>query len=384
MTQTPSGGTAQPPFNPNDNLTDLQGKKYLEVKWRLLWIDQVCHWFKITIIKSDIRPDLPVEKETKVWNPETRKNDLIKTVYGKGWAYYEVEVEDDRGRVGQAGGSETVLDFYDYIEKANTKAVGRALALIGYGTQHAPEFDEGDRIVDAPVQTQPTQTDPPTGGGTKVKATAPVATEVKTETEKKKPITPVTPTPTPKPAPKPVIVPSPASELDEIRQTVIDTLTGNAGPYEQRAILIYWKGEGTEKTEPLSKEEEQKLLKEDAFFTVQTASKEWKTVQECQQILDTIGYWQDDKEDGHLHWTGEKILPEQQIEIVKRWGSAFGTDAIKTLKAEQFGAADTTVSNFTRGTADKMVTYLRTARKELVNGKIVPKAQEREKVTLAA
>jgi hypothetical protein len=38
------------------------------------------------------------------------------------------------------------------MEKAETGAIGRALALIGYGTQFcADELDEGDRIVDAPV-----------------------------------------------------------------------------------------------------------------------------------------------------------------------------------------------------------------------------------------
>ena len=48
-------------------------------------------------------------------------------------------------------GSESVKDFGDYLEKAETKAVGRALAMLGYGTQFAPELDEGDRIVDSPV-----------------------------------------------------------------------------------------------------------------------------------------------------------------------------------------------------------------------------------------
>jgi hypothetical protein len=32
--------------------------------------------------------------------------------------------------------------------------VGRALAMLGYGTQFAPELDEGDRIVDSPVETE--------------------------------------------------------------------------------------------------------------------------------------------------------------------------------------------------------------------------------------
>jgi hypothetical protein len=47
---------------------------------------------------------------------------------------------------------ETEADFPDYIEKAETGAIGRALAMCGYGTLQAPEFDEGERIADAPIE----------------------------------------------------------------------------------------------------------------------------------------------------------------------------------------------------------------------------------------
>ena len=46
---------------------------------------------------------------------------------------------------------ETIGDFGDFMEKAETGAVGRALALCGFGTQFATDLDEGDRIVDAPI-----------------------------------------------------------------------------------------------------------------------------------------------------------------------------------------------------------------------------------------
>jgi hypothetical protein len=42
--------------------------------------------------------------------------------------------------------------FSVYIEKAETGAIGRVLALCGYGTLQAPEFDEQDRLADAPVE----------------------------------------------------------------------------------------------------------------------------------------------------------------------------------------------------------------------------------------
>jgi hypothetical protein len=47
---------------------------------------------------------------------------------------------------------ETEAGFPDYIEKAETGAIGRALAMCRYGTLQAPEFDEQDRLADAPVE----------------------------------------------------------------------------------------------------------------------------------------------------------------------------------------------------------------------------------------
>ncbi len=51
---------------------------------------------------------------------------------------------------------ETEVGFPDYIEKAETGAIGRALAMCGYGTLQAPEFDEQDRLADAPVEKRKT------------------------------------------------------------------------------------------------------------------------------------------------------------------------------------------------------------------------------------
>lgn len=67
------------------------------------------------------------------------------------FAYFELQVTDSQGNVETGVGSETGEDFHDYIEKAYTKAYGRALAALGYGTQFAPELEEGERIADSPV-----------------------------------------------------------------------------------------------------------------------------------------------------------------------------------------------------------------------------------------
>jgi len=62
-------------------------------------------------------------------------------------------IKDSFGTViATARKKETEAGFPDYIEKAETGAIGRALAMCGYGTLQAPEFDEQDRLADAPVE----------------------------------------------------------------------------------------------------------------------------------------------------------------------------------------------------------------------------------------
>ena len=113
-------------FNPNEHLMDLKGKQYLQVMWRLVWF-------------RENKPD---------WCIDTKLEHLTDN-----HAVFSAKIYDENGIQKSAGyGSESVKDFRDFIEKAETKAVGRALAMLGYGTQFAPEMDEGERIVDSPVQ----------------------------------------------------------------------------------------------------------------------------------------------------------------------------------------------------------------------------------------
>lgn len=62
--------------------------------------------------------------------------------------------------VASAHKKETEENFGDFIEKAETGAVGRALAMAGFGTQFEPELDEGDRLADSPVATPSRNTVP--------------------------------------------------------------------------------------------------------------------------------------------------------------------------------------------------------------------------------
>ncbi len=119
---------AKPEFDPTKHLTKIQGKNYLEVKWRLVWM------------RSE-HPDWSIETEPVEINTE------------KKYVIFRATVKDETGRVIATGTkAESRNGFADYLEKAETGAVGRALALCGYGTQFAPELNEAHRIVDAPVK----------------------------------------------------------------------------------------------------------------------------------------------------------------------------------------------------------------------------------------
>jgi len=123
-------------FEPAKYLVNLNGRgEYLEVKWRLLWL-------------RTEHPDAVIE--TELVRLEERD------------AVFKARVSIPDGGSATGWGSESAGDFRDFLEKAETKAIGRALAALGYGTQfcHDHEFGVGEppvvnvgqmRIVDTPV-----------------------------------------------------------------------------------------------------------------------------------------------------------------------------------------------------------------------------------------
>jgi len=68
-------------------------------------------------------------------------------------AIFRAQIIDKEGKmISIATKQENIQNFKDFIEKAETGAIGRALALAGYGTQFTGELDEGLRLADAPVK----------------------------------------------------------------------------------------------------------------------------------------------------------------------------------------------------------------------------------------
>lgn len=107
-------------------ILNLKGKDYLMVAHRLVWF-------------REERPEWSIETEFKELTLE--------------FAIAFAKIRDEQGRViATAHKREDQKHFPDYTEKAETGAIGRALAYCGFGTQFAPELHEDERIVDAPIE----------------------------------------------------------------------------------------------------------------------------------------------------------------------------------------------------------------------------------------
>lgn len=148
-------------------LLNLKGKSYLQVAHRLQWLSDDFDSFTIDTELLTVNDEMAISKATVV-------------------------IYDQEGKVrrrASATKKETKKDFPDFIEKSETGACGRALAMIGLGTQHALsdlnelENSEGvkvDRLADSPV------TNPKSSSGVEMPKTTssfrPKATKPKTET----------------------------------------------------------------------------------------------------------------------------------------------------------------------------------------------------------
>ena len=147
-------------FDPGKHVRLLGGNEYLDVKWRIVWfrrdhpqgsIETFLMEHKVgehAVFKAEIRVPHP-DNPSKTWHPYDKA-----TPYAAEFPHEIRWIEEWDTRT-TGWGSETKQDFHDYLEKAETKAIGRALAAMGYGTASLP--DDGERIVDAPVERQPKQ-----------------------------------------------------------------------------------------------------------------------------------------------------------------------------------------------------------------------------------
>ena len=130
-------------YRPADQMIRIQGgASYLQVRDRLSWA-------------SREHPDLSIDTEL------LRLDGEIAVFRARVW-YWDKEL--GREVTGSGHGSETPRGFpAGFIEKAETVAIGRALAALRYGTNDA--LEEGGKLADSPVQRtgQPQPTNPSPG-----------------------------------------------------------------------------------------------------------------------------------------------------------------------------------------------------------------------------
>lgn len=125
-------------FNPAAHMMQFKGRDYLEVKWRLVWLRSEHPRAQVVTELVELGNGVAVFKATVTLPPQTIVPDGEVMWSGSATGY----------------GMATSDEFADYMEKAETKALGRALAVLGYGTQFTGrEIDEGT-VVDSPA-TQP-------------------------------------------------------------------------------------------------------------------------------------------------------------------------------------------------------------------------------------
>lgn len=161
--QNNNGRVEQPqyarPFNPKEHLIQIKGHNgladYLPVQWRLVWFRSVYPNGSVETEMLHFDPEREVEAVSDVWNEHKQQSEKI-VKRSTGLAIFKATVKDGLGGVGTGTKSETAANFPDFIEAAETGAIGRALASLGFGTQFAPELHEEHRIVDSPVaRSQP-------------------------------------------------------------------------------------------------------------------------------------------------------------------------------------------------------------------------------------
>jgi hypothetical protein len=145
-------------FNPNEHLIQIRSgqtsKDYLPVQWRLVWFRSLFPQGVIETQMLQLDLDRETEEEAFAWNAERRRSEKV-IKQARGFCLFHAVVKDGVGGMATGTKSEKAASFPDFIEKAETGAIGRALAALGFGTQFCgDEWEEAHRIVDAPVDRQ--------------------------------------------------------------------------------------------------------------------------------------------------------------------------------------------------------------------------------------
>lgn len=119
-------------FDAERRLTTVSGNPYLAVKYRVQWLRSQA-------------PDSWIETEMLVRTPEFA---LFRAVVTR-------IIDGTVSGIATGHGSETIADFRDYIEKAEQKAVGRALNALGFSVEAARSGRRAPAVRAVPSPARP-------------------------------------------------------------------------------------------------------------------------------------------------------------------------------------------------------------------------------------
>ncbi|HEX3643695.1 MAG TPA: hypothetical protein VHV10_20590 [Ktedonobacteraceae bacterium] len=146
-------------FNPSEHLmnigTDKKPRMYLETKYRLVWLREQHPEATIETEILQLDLDREVTAEVSEWNNNTGRMEKV-TKRGQGLVIFKATIQLPNGAIGTGTKMQNGAEFSEWLEKAETGAIGRALSSLGYGTAATDEMSEGEgRVVDAPVDRKP-------------------------------------------------------------------------------------------------------------------------------------------------------------------------------------------------------------------------------------
>lgn len=111
-------------------LLNLRGKPYLQIAHRFVWLTEKYDHYTITTDFLKLEDEYAIARS--VINVYDAEGKLVKSASGTK--------------------KETKKDFPDFVEKAETGSCGRALAMLGVGTQFCTQdMEEGNRLADSPI-----------------------------------------------------------------------------------------------------------------------------------------------------------------------------------------------------------------------------------------